>query len=184
MSLPYAILGLLSYRPMTGYDLKSFFDASIKNIWPAHLSQIYRELGNLEKKNWVVSHIEPQESRPDRRVYSITEDGTRELLNWLNKTPQSFISVMRDETALRMFFGSKVEIDEMIFQLRTLWKEKKETLSQLDTIAETIKHSPYDQEKRFWLLSLRKGYKIAEAEMSWAEECIEELEKLKKGNQD
>lgn len=107
VSLPFAILGLLSYKEMTGYDLKTFFDSSIKNIWPAHLSQIYRELGSLEAKKWVESRIEPQESRPDRKVYRLTEQGKHELLSWLNATPQSFTSIMRDETALRMFSAPK-----------------------------------------------------------------------------
>jgi PadR family transcriptional regulator AphA len=177
MSLPYAILGILSYKPMTGYDLKSFFDASIKNIWPAHLSQIYRELGGLETKGFVTPHVEAQETRPDRKVYSLTETGKDELLKWLNLTPQSFISIARDETALRMFFGSKIAKDEMIFQLKTLIKEKKATLSALDGIADVIQQSSYDSDKAYWKLSLRKGYKIAEAELSWAEECIFELEK-------
>lgn len=50
MSLPHAILGLLNYMPMTGYDLKNFFDDSIDFFWSAQMSQIYRELKNLEKR--------------------------------------------------------------------------------------------------------------------------------------
>ncbi|MBA9084250.1 elongation factor Ts [Fontibacillus solani] len=33
-----------------------------------------------------------------------------------------------------------------------------------------------DSDKPFWLLSLRKGLKVAKAEIEWAEECITELE--------
>ncbi|MGE5576976.1 MAG: PadR family transcriptional regulator, partial [Syntrophothermus sp.] len=63
MSLPYAILGFLSYRPMTGYDLGNFFKQSVAHFWHAELSQIYRELGKLEEKGLVKSEIQPQESR-------------------------------------------------------------------------------------------------------------------------
>ena len=41
MSLKHALLGLLNYRPMTGYDLKQRFDHSISHFWSANLSQIY-----------------------------------------------------------------------------------------------------------------------------------------------
>ena len=75
MSLQYAVLGLLSYRQMTGYDLKKMFDESINNFWAASLSQIYRELGALEGKGYLTSVIEPQDDRPDKRIYSITEAG-------------------------------------------------------------------------------------------------------------
>jgi PadR family transcriptional regulator AphA len=176
MSLSHAILGLLSCKEMTGYDLKYYFDASIKHFWPAHLSQIYRELKNMESKGWVDSHIEPQETRPDRRVYRITDEGQEEFLAWMNKTPESFVSFARDETALRMFFASRVDKDEMIFQMKIFLKEKKKTLVFLDDIAESIKQSSFESEKPFWLLTLRKGYKLAEAEIAWAEECIRELE--------
>ncbi|USG65613.1 PadR family transcriptional regulator [Brevibacillus ruminantium] len=180
MSLANAILGLLTCKEMTGYDLKYFFDASIKHIWPAHLSQIYRELKTLEEKGLVRSHIEPQETRPDRRIYRITDEGIKEFLSWMNKSPKDFTTLARDETALRMFFGSKLEKDELIFQLKLFLKEKKETLLFLDQIAESIKLSPFDSEKPYWLFSLRKGYKVAEAEIDWAEECIGELEVEKK----
>ena len=175
MSLSYAILGLLSYEDMTGYDIKSSFDDSIKCIWPAHLSQIYRDLGNLESKGWVHSRIEPQDTRPDRKVYNITELGKEELLKWLNKTPQSFTAVVRDEMALRAFFGSKIEKKELIIQLKMLIKEKIETLSFLDETSEKLKNTPHDSEKMYWLFSLRKGYYMAKAELAWAEECINEL---------
>jgi PadR family transcriptional regulator AphA len=178
MSLSYAILGLLSYKEMTGYDLKTFFDSSIKSIWPAHLSQIYRELSSLEAKKWVESRIEPQAYRPDRKVYQLTELGKRELLAWLNGTPRSFESVVRDESALRMFFGAHMEKDELLFQLKLLLKEKRAAIAALDHIADSVRQRTDFREKSFWLLSLRKGCRIAEAEIAWAEECIRELEKM------
>jgi PadR family transcriptional regulator, regulatory protein AphA len=182
MSLPHSMLGILTYKPMTGYDLKSLFDKSIKYFWPAQLSQIYRDLGTLEKKQWVKSHIEPQEGRPDRKVYTITEEGKAELINWLNSIPHNFTSIVRDETALRMFFGSKIDVEETIFQLKMLANNKKDTVTALDAIRRTIEESDFDQEKLYWVLSLKKGYYLAEAEWKWAEECIEELKKHKNLN--
>ena len=44
MSLKHALLGFLSYAPMTGYDLKRYFDQSIHHFWNANLSQIYPRL--------------------------------------------------------------------------------------------------------------------------------------------
>ena len=60
MSLAYAILGLLTYESLTGYELKQRFDCSINYFWSAHLSQIYRELNVLEKKELVTVKIGPR----------------------------------------------------------------------------------------------------------------------------
>ena len=77
MSLANALLGLLDYRSMTGYDLKKTFDDTIDFFWSAQMSQIYRELNNLEEKGLVKSKIEPQDKRPDRKVYQLTEEGRK-----------------------------------------------------------------------------------------------------------
>lgn len=75
-----------------------------------------------------------------------------------------------------MFFSSKIEKDEMIFQLKTLIKEKKDTLSFLDDIEQTIINGPFENEKKYWIFSVRKARYIVNAELSWADECIKELE--------
>ncbi len=75
MSLDHAILGFLNYHPYTGYDLKKIFDTSIRHFWPADQSQIYRTLARLEENGWAVMERIPQEDRPDRKVYHITEAG-------------------------------------------------------------------------------------------------------------
>ena len=35
MSLKHALLGILTVRPMTGYELKQFFDSSVQHFWNA-----------------------------------------------------------------------------------------------------------------------------------------------------
>lgn len=180
LSLPHAILGLLTYKPMSGYDVKTFFEKSIEHFWPAQLSQIYRELGTLEKRGCVNSHVEPQEGRPDKKVYNITEEGREELLHWLHESPKSLLAYARDETCLRMFFGSRVEPGEMIFQLKLLIREKQKTLQILGDIYESVKHAGYPTEELYWQLTIRKGLLIAAAEVQWAHECIAELEDIRR----
>jgi len=54
MALAEAILVCLTERPMSGYDLAKNFDASIGFFWRASHQQIYRELGRLREKGYVV----------------------------------------------------------------------------------------------------------------------------------
>ena len=53
MSLRFAILGFLSVRPFSGYDLKRAFDQSVRHFWTADQAAIYRTLGELESKGLV-----------------------------------------------------------------------------------------------------------------------------------
>ncbi|SOC15511.1 DNA-binding PadR family transcriptional regulator [Ureibacillus xyleni] len=175
MSISFAILGMLTHKDMTGYDIKNAFDSTIKCLWPAHLSQIYRELGKLESSENVISSVEQQDSRPDKKIYKITNKGKSEFLQWLNTSPRNVNTIFKDEVGLRMFFGSQIEKEELIFQLKTFIKNQQETLSYLDNIIESIKNGPFEKEKRFWLFSVSKSYKVLEAEINWAKECISEL---------
>ena len=44
MTLEYAILGLLSWKPFSGYDLKKIFSDSPIYYWSGNNNQIYRTL--------------------------------------------------------------------------------------------------------------------------------------------
>lgn len=177
MSLPHAILGLLLDHPMTGYDLKLLFDKELNSFWPAQMSQIYRELGNLEAKEWVESRIETQQSRPDRKVYSITPAGRQVFQEWLNRFPASLLSPCRDEFALRIFFGGQSSHDEIQFQLRRFIREKQSetaTYSLLEKKLQLAGKKNLDQ-AMFRRMTIRRSNIVAEALILWAEDCLEEL---------
>ena len=89
MTIQYAILGLLSWRPLSGYDLKKIFDTSVRHFWPADQAQIYRTLSRLAEKGWAEMEVIEQSDRPDRKLYHITEAGRAELHAWL-LTPLPF----------------------------------------------------------------------------------------------
>ncbi len=86
MSLQQILLGLLR-EPGTGYDLKSVFDERISHFWSAEFGQIYPTLNRLEERGLLESRVEPSEKGPNRRVYSLTRDGRKELLRWLGSGP-------------------------------------------------------------------------------------------------
>jgi len=111
MSLGNALLGLLGHGPMTGYDLKKMLDHPMGFFWAAQISQIYRELNKLEEKRLVKSEIVPQEKRPDRKVYQLTEEGRETFLNLLNKFPDRLSELYRSQFLMRIFFSLKIKLD-------------------------------------------------------------------------
>jgi PadR family transcriptional regulator, regulatory protein AphA len=186
MSLQYAILGLLGYKSMTGYELKKMFDQSINNFWAAHLSQIYRELGALEKKEFVSSVIEPQSDRPDKRIYSLTDKGKLDFKEWMTNFPEKLSKQTRDEFVVRIFFGSEVGKDELIKQLkRYLTQKQNEKQAKIAEIGMNIKQYANELKSEnkvvYWELIEKKAQMTNETLIRWAEECIVELEKLDGG---
>jgi len=187
MSLENALLGLLSHRPMTGYDLKRIFDDPMEFFWAAQMSQIYRELNKLEKKGLVKSEVETQEKRPDRKVYQVTKEGKETFLNWLNQFPDQLSEARRSRFLMRIFFSSRIKLDELAFQIKRYKKEKEEGLRYLNKVEQWIKD--YSREEKFkddtfyWHLIVKKEYKNIAAGMEWADECLELIEQKKRKNE-
>lgn len=88
MSIDYAILGLLSWRPMTGYDIKKMFAGSAAFYWSGNNNQVYTTLVKLHQNGLVSQEIEHHEDSPSRKIYSITEKGQAELKKWLMSEPE------------------------------------------------------------------------------------------------
>ena len=176
MSLANALLGLLDYRSMTGYDLKKTFDDTIDFFWSAQMSQIYRELNNLEEKGLVKSKIEPQDKRPDRKVYQLTEEGRKTFLKWLNKFPNILSEPCRSRFVMRIFFASRIKLDELSFEIKRFKKEKEEQIKYLDEVQQLIRDYSQDEKYKdeifYWDLIIRRGYRRNTAELEWADESL------------
>jgi DNA-binding PadR family transcriptional regulator len=87
MSLKYAILGFLSWQPLTGYDLKKLIRESPTHYWSGNNNQIYRTLVELHNEELVTREIEHQDDSPSRKIYTITESGRAELREWARSYP-------------------------------------------------------------------------------------------------
>ncbi|MEU9137420.1 PadR family transcriptional regulator [Streptomyces sp. NPDC048404] len=99
MSLRHALLGLLSERPASGYDLLKLFETSLATAWPATQSQIYTELTKLADTGLITVAAEGPRGRKE---YALTDEGLAELRHWLTETkPQRNT---RSDILLRVFF--------------------------------------------------------------------------------
>jgi PadR family transcriptional regulator, regulatory protein AphA len=177
MSLEYAILGFLNYHPYTGYDLKKIFDISVRHFWPADQSQIYRTLSHLTEKGFVMMEKVPQDDRPDRKVYSITETGREALLKWLSGPP--ILDEPRSASLIQVFFAAKLPDEEILAKFESIAAILRDVLARYEQIPETI--VPYQQEINsprehfFWMLTLENGIRNIRTTLEWAESLIERI---------
>jgi PadR family transcriptional regulator, regulatory protein AphA len=88
MSINYAILGILSNKPLTGYDLKKIIQESPFMYWSGNNNQIYKSLVELLEEGLVTNEIHHQESSPSKKIYTITKEGLEELKNWVLTSPE------------------------------------------------------------------------------------------------
>ncbi len=56
MQIDYAILGLLSWKPLTGYDVKRVMQDSPFLYWSGNNNQIYKALTKLRTKQKDLFH--------------------------------------------------------------------------------------------------------------------------------
>lgn len=91
MSIKFAILGLLSWKPSTGYDLKKVFEESSILYWSGNNNQIYKALLELQDEDLVTSETIQQENTPSKKRYSITEEGVTSLKAWVMSAPEALV---------------------------------------------------------------------------------------------
>lgn len=178
MSLPHAILGILHNQPMTGYDLKTqFFDRSITHFWSADQAQIYRTLDKLADKGWAESEIEVQEGRPNRKVYTITDAGTRELRRWL-ATDQG-LQTLREPFVVQLFFAHLLHNEKAIVLLENQLALHRERLATYEQIPlPSFDELKTDRERTFQRFTLDIGLEIEKTYIRWLEDTIERVKQL------
>lgn len=99
--LKYLLLALLAKAPHHGYELKQSFEDLLGGTWLLNIGQVYTTLGRLEDDGLIEPTVVPQDLLPDRKVYSLTELGQKELSRWLEEPVVGLIR-LREEVFLKI----------------------------------------------------------------------------------
>ena len=176
MSLPHAILGILSTMPMTGYDLKTqAFDRTVAHFWSAVLPQIYRELDRLEQQGWATSTVEIQHDRPNRRVFTITDAGRGEFARWLHQFQPP--PAHREAFLIQLFFAARLTNDEILALLEAQLAARREQRGRYTAIASEF-DGDHPREEALAKLTLDLGQRITDTYIGWLEDSIQVVKAL------
>ncbi len=88
MNIHHAILGLLSFEPLTGYDIKKIMQGSPLFHWSGNNSQIYRALSALQGDGLIVGEVLHGDASPTKKRYALTETGRKELQDLSRAFPE------------------------------------------------------------------------------------------------
>ncbi len=174
-----AVLGLLSIAPMSGYTLRSVIAGSIGHFWSESFGQIYPALRQLTERGFVEKKTERQKGRPDRHVYSLTENGKKHLKQWLLVPPSD--EVPRNELLLKLFFGSQTPIGTSRGNVMEFLGKHEAALKIYAGIRKNLKKDKAnDPQLPFWLMTLSYGSHYSEAMVQWGQETLRQLDAVKR----
>jgi len=107
MSIPLTLLGLLEKESSYGYDLKRDYDTYFGWGKSLPFGQVYATLSRLARDGMVTAGLVEPGAGPDRKRYSITDQGAHEVDEWLT-TP------IEPEPHLQTLLFTKVVLSLML----------------------------------------------------------------------
>ena len=111
MDVKTLCLGLLSLDEACGYDLKKNFESLFKHFFAAGYGSIYPALADLSEAGLVDCREIPQNGRPIRKVYEITEAGRKHFRNTLDKETPSH--KLRSDFLVMMYFADQLDANRL-----------------------------------------------------------------------
>ncbi len=181
MPLEHAILAFIDFQPTSGYDLKKLFDVSVAHFWSATQSHIYKSLEGLEKKGWVEARVIQQEGRPNRKEYSITDDGRAELRRWMT-TPLPFEST-RQSWLIQIFFSHFSSDEEIAALLEARMAHIRAQLQSLrgevqSGLNQNAAQIGVERARQLWQMTLDYGINYYEFDLAWLEKSLETIRNM------
>lgn len=170
----FALLGLLTLGPMTGYDVKNWIERSIGYFWSESYGQIYPQLKRL-----VAQGLARVQSAVDggrqKKIYRITAKGRRALRQWLQEpTPPP---QLRLEFLLKVFFAREAELSFCVEHLQREHERAKAVLALYEQIEGELRDQ-CDGDAGDILLSLITldyGKGLARHTMRWAQASMQKI---------
>ncbi len=172
MALAHTILATLGTESYSGYDLWKKFSQTSRYYWQASQQQIYRELGKLEKEAAIASEIIPQEGRPDKKLYKVTDKGIEILKNWIQEPSEPM--AIREELLVKVIAAKLVPKSVILQEIERHQKIHSQKLAEYKQIEEQkfTDASQLTFEQKCIYATLRCGIGYETYRIAWCEEAI------------
>ncbi|GII91234.1 PadR family transcriptional regulator [Sinosporangium siamense] len=167
MRLP--LLALLAKEPAHGYELKQALEQTFGAAYPSpNIGQIYVTLGRLEKDGLIRAVAVEQSSRPNKKVYFLTQQGREALIAWADGPLEG--PRLRDEFFMKLVLAPMTGIADRGALINRQTRHFLGLMRELHHLSETT--SPDD---RYAHLLIEGAMLHLQADLDWLERCREEL---------
>ena len=174
----FAVLGMLSLGAKSGYDIKKTIAASTANFWSESYGNIYPVLKQLVAEGAIAAQKDAAAHEGRRKqTYRMTAHGRDMLREWLCQPVA--LRIEDNEFLLKLFFGAAASPADMLAVVRAQHALRVEELARYADIAKHIAAQPGTEEQKiYWMATLRYGEMGSQATIAWCEETERKLQKL------
>ncbi|GAU71070.1 putative PadR family transcriptional regulator [Streptomyces sp. NBRC 110611] len=176
MALRHAVLAALLDEELSGYQLAKAFDLGVANFWYAQPQQLYAELARLEEAGLIRGREVVQDTRPNKRLFQVTDAGLAELEQFTAATAKPCF--IRDDLLVKVQAADRVDTETLITQLieraafahakAELFGKLLHTMRGARTEEEFLRHGerigPY--------LTCLRGLAFEESNRDWCERTV------------
>lgn len=172
MDLKSVLLGFLRREDHTGYELKAAMGASVGFFFGASYGSIYPALKNLEAEGMVRVREVVQSGKPNKKIYTITQEGEEYFLARLGEQPAA--DSFRSEFLMQLFFGRHQDSDRLLEMISEFRDAQRGRLERLRRVEDSVKNiaDPYE------MMCLRYGLASFESTLSWLDETERQVRAL------
>jgi DNA-binding PadR family transcriptional regulator len=173
-TLSLAILGLISQRPLTGYDLRKIFQTTPMGHFSSSPGVIYPALRRIEEAGWIRGVPSEGRTGRERLVYEITARGRKVLQRHLSQpVTEEDVTWHMDDLMMRFAF-----MDGVIGREKTL-RFLRDFAARIDAHVTDLRG--YFESARSILpacgrLAMENGIQNYEMNARWARRAIQELQ--------
>jgi PadR family transcriptional regulator, regulatory protein AphA len=128
----YVLLGLLSVRSWTGYELTQQVRHSLAHVWPASEANLYREQQRLVRLGWARVDAEAAGPERTRKRYTITAAGRSALADWLATPPAP--PSLEIEGMLRAWFADAGTPEQFADAMRAIAEHARASVDRVVTV--------------------------------------------------
>jgi DNA-binding PadR family transcriptional regulator len=167
----YAVLGLLSVRSWTTYELAKQVQRSLNWFWPRAERKLYDEPKHLAEHGLAVA-TEQFTGKRRSREYTITDEGRTALAAWLEEP--SAPRTAEFEGMVKVFFADGGDLPSLRATLARIVTEAEERASALGTFAATPLAFP--ERTHISALTLALGLEQELAILRWGRWAVAEVD--------
>ena len=166
------ILGILRNKPRTGYEINDILQNQISYFYDGTYGMIYPTLKKLEKEGKVKRETVIQEDKPNKNIFSITDEGKEELKEYLESN--KIEEVFKSDFLMKLFFGDDYLSKQKVIEL--IKNEIKVKEDQIKRLEDSLEH--WEVQGINNLQKITVGYGLAEyrAVVKYLKEQLKKLE--------
>lgn len=167
MSVKYTVLGFLSWKSQTGYEIKKHFKEVDFIPWQGNNNQIYKVLTELYNEGCISKKVIPQEALPSQKLYSITDKGLTKLKKWVLSKP--LLPEFKNPFLMQLAWASTINNDDLFPIIDKYQQELEEKINLLKEKLKTKKVNPSRDKKEayIWDMLWMNNINLYQNQLDW-----------------